>query len=351
MPSNPTDKLGISTPNLAHALARRVWRNRDYEPAFMWWELVVLWRQLFLVGFALLIMAGTVEQLACSFLVALVYMLILSVASPFKEDGDDYFGQACSFSLTAVYFFMFVIKIDLLTNSVDYVLSDQLRDTYKLDIFIVTTGMIGSILLALFLVVVIAAQQILQAARVPTIRFARTKATLDLPLAMGQLWHLFLSHIWGTGQDQCATIKCQLKILVPSASVFLDVDDLQSTDALEEYISKTAMIMIFVSKGYFFSRSKRPNARALTVRRFADALDVCHADCLREVQATVDQKKPLCLMIDPVRGGAPLPDLEAECPAHLQQAIFGLPMAKRSIIAWHRVKDVRTSTLSTRLAS
>ena len=259
MPSNPTDKLGISTPNLAHALARRVWRNRDYEPAFMWWELVVLWRQLFLVGFALLIMAGTVEQLACSFLVALVYMLILSVASPFKEDGDDYFGQACSFSLTAVYFFMFVIKIDLLTNSVDYVLSDQLRDTYKLDIFIVTIGMIGSILLALFLVVVIAAQQILQAARVPTIRFARTKATLDLPLAMGQLWHLFLSHIWGTGQDQCATIKRQLKILVPSASVFLDVDDLQSTDALEKYIVQSAMIMIFVSKGYFFSRSKRPH--------------------------------------------------------------------------------------------
>ena len=149
----------------------------------MWWELVVLWRQLFLVGFALLIMAGTVEQLACSFLVALVYMLIFSVASPFKDAGDDYFGQACSFALTAVYFFMFVIKVDLLTNSVDYVLSEQLRDTYTFDIFIVTIGMVGSILLALILVAAIAAQQILQAARVPTIRLQRTKAPLEeLPL-------------------------------------------------------------------------------------------------------------------------------------------------------------------------
>ena len=83
----------------------------------------------------------------------------------------------------------------------------------------------------------------------------------------------------------------------------------------------------------------------------AHTLSVCHADCLREVYCTLALLKPLCLVFDPVRGGAPLPDLEAECPAHLQQAIFGLPMAKRSIIAWHRVKDVRTSTLSTRLAS
>ena len=27
----------------------------DYKPAFMWWELLMLWRQLFLVGFAILI--------------------------------------------------------------------------------------------------------------------------------------------------------------------------------------------------------------------------------------------------------------------------------------------------------
>ena len=311
----------------------------------MWWELVVLWRQLFLVGFALLIMAGTVEQLACSFLVALVYMLIFSVASPFKDAGDDYFGQACSFALTAVYFFMFVIKVDLLTNSVDYVLSEQLRDTYTFDIFIVTIGMVGSILLALILVAAIAAQQILQAARVPTIRLQRTKAPLDLPLTMGHLWHLLLSHIWGTGQDQCATIKRQLRILVPSASVFLDVDDLQSIDELEEYISRSAMIMIFITKGYFFSKSKilpLCRRRPHTTRTLANTLGCAPADCLRELQATVDQKKLLCLAFDPVRGGAPLPDLEAECPAHLQHAVFGLPTAKRSIIAWHRVKDVCT---------
>jgi hypothetical protein len=28
-----------------------------------------------------------------------------------------------------------------------------------------------------------------------------TKASPDLPLGKGHTWHLFLSHIWGTGED------------------------------------------------------------------------------------------------------------------------------------------------------
>ena len=59
------------------------------------------------------------------------------------------------------------------------------------------------------------------------------------------------SHIWGTGQDQCATIKRQICALLPYARVFLDVDDLKAIDELESYIEKSRVIMIFCSKGYF----------------------------------------------------------------------------------------------------
>jgi len=72
----------------------------------------------------------------------------------------------------------------------------------------------------------------------------------------------------------------------------------------------------------------------------ANTCTSCHTDCLREVQATVDQKKPLCIVIDPVRGGAPLHEIEAECDAHFQHAIFGGgARPKRDIITWHRIKD------------
>ena len=49
----------------------------------------------------------------------------------------------------------------------------------------------------------------------------------------------FDTQVWGTGQDQCATIKRNLCLLLPGASVFLDVDDLKSIDALEEYIDQS----------------------------------------------------------------------------------------------------------------
>ena len=54
--------------------------SSDYKPTFMWWELLILWRQLWLVGFAILIMPGTVEQLVICYLVVLSHMLMHAVA-------------------------------------------------------------------------------------------------------------------------------------------------------------------------------------------------------------------------------------------------------------------------------
>jgi hypothetical protein len=45
-----------------------------------------------------------------------------------------------------------------------------------------------------------------------------------LLLRAGERYHLFLSHVWSTGQDQCAVIKRQLQLLLPGVVIFLDVD-------------------------------------------------------------------------------------------------------------------------------
>ena len=76
-------------------VAAACWWSSDYKPTFMWWELLMLWRQLFLVGFAILIKPGTVEQAVISFLVAILFLLLHAVAVPFKADGDNYIGQVC----------------------------------------------------------------------------------------------------------------------------------------------------------------------------------------------------------------------------------------------------------------
>ena len=79
--------------------------------------------------------------------------------------------------------------------------------------------------------------------------------------------------------------------------------------------------MIFVSQGYFKS-----------------------GNCLREVRAAVARAKPLSLVFDPVRGGAPLHVIqEEECPSELQ-IIF----EDRKLIEWHRIKVPHTPVLAYR---
>ena len=72
---------------------------------------------------------------------------------------------------------------------------------------LVTGGMIASILGSLLLTAAMATKQVIRAANMPTIRLLTTKAPPALLLLEGHRWHMFLSHIWGTGQDQCASIR------------------------------------------------------------------------------------------------------------------------------------------------
>ena len=142
-------------------------------------------------------------------------------------------------------------------------------------------------------------QAVLDAARLPYFKLISTGSLPELDFAKGHKWHLFLSHIWctvgssltlslslsltltltltlnpalaltltrGTGQDQCATIKRQLCLLLMGVSVFLDVDDLKDIGDLEEYVEQSAVIMIFVSKGYFKSLNCLREARGAVAK-------------------------------------------------------------------------------------
>ena len=48
------------------------------------------------------------------------------------------------------------------------------------------------------------------------------------PLLDSSRFHAFISHNWGTGQDQARTIKAQLSALVPDLKIWLDVDNMRS---------------------------------------------------------------------------------------------------------------------------
>lgn len=152
-----------------------------------------------------------------------------------------------------------------------------------------------------------------------TIRLKETGLPPELTLSKSHRWHLFLSHIWSSGQDQVAVIKRQLQMLLPDCQVFLDVDDLDDISKLEKYISQTAVIMIFLSHNYFQSKN-----------------------CLRELNETMSQRKPICSVRegDPNKGGITLELARQECPEEHREHIF-----KRPPIMWHRVSDYQLASL------
>ncbi len=175
----------------------------------------------------MLIQPGSLLQIVSAFIIALVYMLLIGIAQPFKDVGDDIFAKACSFSLSALFFFSVILKVGVLTEEVDGVLNEQLRSRFRFDTVFISVGMIASILGALAVATVMAASQLIHAARKPLIKLKSTKSAPGLPLRPLHRWHMFLSHIWSSGQDQCATIKRQLTLLMPESSIFLDVSDIE----------------------------------------------------------------------------------------------------------------------------
>ena len=102
-----------------------------------------------------------------------------------------------------------------------------------------------------------------------------------------------------------------MQLLVPGIRIWLDVVNLQDISKLEESVSDSAVVVIFLSKGYFKSKN-----------------------CIREVQCTVAKAKAITMMHDPVRGGGSLEFIKnKECGPELRGIFEG-----RDIIVWHRIK-------------
>ena len=152
------------------------------------------------MGFCVLIWPGSVLQLLIAFVFSLICMLLTAVASPFKSDIDDTIGKAFGFALSAVFFFAVVIKVNVLTEAVDSYLPLQLRKNFGFNIIIVSAGMTTAVALAFIVTAFVAVHQLLLASRIPHIKLRSRHARPALHVADGITWHLFLSHIWGTGQ-------------------------------------------------------------------------------------------------------------------------------------------------------
>eukprot|EP00327_Prymnesium_parvum_P014707 CAMPEP_0113250878 /NCGR_PEP_ID=MMETSP0008_2-20120614/11818_1 /TAXON_ID=97485 /ORGANISM="Prymnesium parvum" /LENGTH=1069 /DNA_ID=CAMNT_0000098889 /DNA_START=303 /DNA_END=3509 /DNA_ORIENTATION=+ /assembly_acc=CAM_ASM_000153 len=158
--------------------------------------------------------------------------------------------------------------------------------------------------------------------RVPFV-IASTQVRPEYPLPETCDWHLFLSHVWPTGQDQVAVIKRRLAQLAPGAKCFLDVDDLRELTQLEACVKRSAAVLIFLSQGYFDS-----------------------TNALREVRSAVANKKPIILVHeeDEHHGGLPLVSIQLSCPECLRVPLQ-FDRNEAPVIPWHRQHNFQLLSL------
>ena len=111
-------------------------------------------------------------------------------------------------------------------------------------------------------------------------------------------FHLFLSHVWSTAQDQMRQTKDRLLELIPKVKVFLDVYDLTEGRGAES-VDLSEHILVMISEGYFTSKN-----------------------CTRELLRAVWDEKPIITMLESDRKKGAMTYERSACSCRRSRAGF-----------------------------
>ena len=210
----------------------------DYDDRCFWFEMVELSQKLVLTNFLLFVNfeesgSNKLLRLFLGLLIALSGLTVQLIAQPFRKRTDD--AIASVVRLMLVLFFILGIMVKLCDtegpNTVHNLLDAKIEASkfcFEL-VGVATTEAVAWLIIVAGLFVVLVplgmfAQKLAFSQAIPILRDAQTMEPPVLLLGPGKRYHLFLSHVWSTGQDQCAVIKRQLQLLLPGVVIFLDVD-------------------------------------------------------------------------------------------------------------------------------
>lgn len=213
--------------------------------------------------------------------------------------------------------------------------------------FMLLGSVLGSLLLSLFLLVQQVAREQVQmekerkSQKSRRLRNRSSHEEVEVPSLPERHFHVFLSHVWGTGQDQMRIIKQRLLEMMPDLKCFLDVDDLEEIGDLEGYIDRTLAILVYCSSGYFKSKN-----------------------CMRELVSSTVKLKPIISLVDTdgSRGGLTLEEVHKELiDGELSYAKWGFSaestpsgqtlydhLFQNEPIEWNRIGHFRTRTTESR---
>ena len=239
-------------------------------------------RRLFLIGIMVVIEPGKMTQIAIGTIFSAAFLVVQLIAQPFKKGSDDLLGVSCSFALLMFFVCSVLYKIDALTSIDDLQakMSLEQKRIYALSPLTLSYILIGSVLMSIIAMALIVSGQIALEARrrmkLRRIKYLKTGKEVELtPLEDAQAFHLFLSHAWPAAQDRMRIVKERFTEAMPSARVFLDVDNLKSGSGTAE-VDKSECILVFCTKAYFEKKNS-----------------------MKELYRAVVQKRPILAMLEP----------------------------------------------------
>jgi hypothetical protein len=262
---------------------RFLWQ--DYDASMWFWDIVDTYRKIFLTGVIILIDkqegSNDMLRLLVAIVVSILYVGTLLAYHPYKRSDDYNLAFLSNFLMICCFVLGIILKLctdddddqDGNTSQNNGTCNQFIGlslDSYKASILVVILSL-GMLLLTVSSIIILAINKI----TAPTVRMVSSGYAPDLELPEHCNFHIFMSHVWGTGQAKTHDITRKLQLFLPGLKVWLDTDELQDIRKLEELITESAVFILYYSKGYFQSK-----------------------DCRHEVYAAIKLDKPIILLYE-----------------------------------------------------
>ena len=173
--------------------------HREYRPACVAWEPLVMWQRTIIVAFVQLIPPHqTYFRLLLAVAVTIVYLTLLLIYRPYKRADVEALATCMQIFLVCLLLIAHTLRT---FNELDKEgMAKEILGISNVDQLIVTMVSIKLLLLAIFSSVTL--YQIAHDRHLPLLRLVHSREPPDLMLGQSMDFHLFLSHVWASGQDQ-----------------------------------------------------------------------------------------------------------------------------------------------------
>ena len=271
----------------------------DYEPSMLYWDVVDTLHKIFLTGCIMFIDlkegSNKILRLVIAIIVSTLYLSILLAYRPYKQDVNFYLAFLSNFLILCCFSSGIILKHcnddgeDRNEDDKNYAMSSCASfvggslDSYRASVFVVVLTIIMLIMTIIFIIIL----SIIKI-RAPTVKIISKKNAPNLELPKECHFHIFMSHVWSTGQATTHAIVRKTQAIFPGLKIWLDVDELDDISKLEESIEDSAIIVIFYSKGYFKSKN-----------------------CRRELYCAINKNKPIIVLYE--GGDSTIEEMRKEC--------------------------------------